>query len=618
MSAATGIKAGPRTGLAPRLALAALFLWAVAGIVPAVAATGGPNATAIVRDNVDLPVHTLSAADIGRYQTIFDLQRDQKWADADRQISLLKDKLLLGHVLAQRYTQDGSAPYKASYKELADWLAHYADHAGADLVHKKAMALKPRNDKAPPAPVGVDVGEFAGDPLTPNVMKTGPRAKARTAAEKRTIALAESAMYGHLGQGKTALAEKVLERADLQQAYSQSEYDSWRRRIANQYFMDGNDAKALVLAGAAARRSRKEVPTADWVAGLAAWRSGRFDNAAHHFEQLALSETATTWDTSAGAYWAARVALKLRQPAEFTRMLLEAAKYPRTFYGLIAHRQLGRDLPLVWDAPPLRPEDVQRLSTMPAVRRAVALSDVGQTVLAERELRRLTGKGRDQLAGALLGLAGRLETPATLLQLGVNWRNATGEHVDAALYPLPPWEPENGFSIDRALVFAFMRQESAFNPRALSPAGASGLMQLMPRTASFIARDSALRKQKGKLFAPEYNIELGQRYLQHLLDNPLVKGNIFYLAAAYNAGPGNLQKWMRELRFDDDPLLFTELIPLAETRNFVEQVITNYWIYRDRLGLPSGSLDHVTVGNWPQYEGGDRFGTVEGVATRAN
>jgi soluble lytic murein transglycosylase-like protein len=629
MSAATGIKAGHKRGVpqAFRRALAALVLGALPLLIigdarPAAAATRDAGLPEPSREAIDLRLNSLSAADIARYQAIFDAQRDQKWAEADRHIRLLQDRLLLGHVLAQRFSQDGNAAYKTSYRELADWLKNYGDHPGADVIYKKALAAKPRAESPPPAPIGADAGDFAGEALTPNILRAGPTVRKRTAAEKRTIELAEAAMQRHLAQGKLELAERVLDRADIQQAYSASEFDAWRRRIASQYFIAGNDQKALILAAAAARRSRAEVPTADWVAGLAAWRLARYDNAAHHFEQLAHSETATTWDTSAGAYWAARVMLKLRQPREFTRMLEEAARYPRTFYGLIAHRQLGRDLPLAWDAPALKPDDAQRLAAMPVVRRAVALSDLGQTVLAERELRRLNLKGRDQLASALLGLAGRLDTPATFLHLGLTWRDATGEHIDAALYPLPPWEPETGFSVDRALVFAFMRQESAFNPRALSPAGASGLMQLMPRTASFVAGDGALRrKDRHRLFAPEYNIELGQRYLQHLLDNPLVKGNVLYLAAAYNAGPGNLQKWMRELRFDEDPLLFTELIPMAETRNFVERVVTNLWIYRARLGLASPSLDAMTVGNWPLYDGGDQPGPaiapLEGVANRA-
>src|SRR3546814_6213950 len=115
-------------------------------------------------------------------------------------------------------------------------------------------------------------------------------------------------------------------------------------------------------------------------------------------------------------------------------------------------------------------------------------------------------------------------------------------------------------------------------------------MQLRPNTAGAVAGDRSLRSKRSrhKLFAPEYNIDLGQRYLQTLLKMPMVNGNLMYLAAAYNAGPGNLQKWLRaNPDISADPLLFIETIPLSETRIFVERVLNNYWIYRIRIGQPN-------------------------------
>jgi soluble lytic murein transglycosylase len=558
---------------------------------------------AIGQGNGDPLVYPLTAADIGRYQSAFQHQRAERWDQADRELAQIKDRLLVGHVLAQRYlAQARSAPALLKYADLEIWLTANRDHPGAHEIHRAALRLKPRNARNPAAPTGPDLSEFNGEPVVPAGGRIGPQRRKRSPAEQRTVNQADAAFLRHLRAGQLAPAEKVLERADVQAALSPSEFDDWRRRLATQYFLAGQDQAALRVAEQAARRSRERVPRADWLAGLAAWRLGRYDNAAYHFEQLASSATAGAWEQAAGAYWASRVALKLRQPAEAVRMLERAAEQPRTFYGLLAVNQLGRDLPLDWRAPTLSTADARRLAAIPGVRRAVALSDIGETALAEQELRALRGRSSSNLAAALLGLAERLDAPSALMQLGMAWRDATGEPVDAALYPLPSWEPDGGFQVDRALVFALIRQESAFNPRALSPAGASGLMQLMPRTASSMAGGLA-RNQRHRLFAPEFNIELGQRYIRHLLDNAPVSGNLFYLAAAYNAGPGNLQKWIKELRFDDDPLLFTETIPLYETRNFVERVVANHWIYRARLGLASPSLDNLTVGNWPLYDG---------------
>src|SRR3546814_6617268 len=105
--------------------------------------------------------------------------------------------------------------------------------------------------------------------------------------------------------------------------------------------------------------------------------------------------------------------------------------------------------------------------------------------------------------------------------------------VDAALYPIPPWQPASGFTVDRALIYAMMRQESGFNPRALSPDGARGLMQLMPRTASYIAGDRRYHgKRENELYDPSLNLELGQRYIAYLLVHDRVQGDLFRLATA--------------------------------------------------------------------------------------
>jgi soluble lytic murein transglycosylase-like protein len=195
-----------------------------------------------------------------------------------------------------------------------------------------------------------------------------------------------------------------------------------------------------------------------------------------------------------------------------------------------------------------------------------------------------------------------MEIASVQLRLGQILLAPESPYYDNALYPLPPWRPDDGFAIDRALVYAFMRRESGFSSRAKSRAGARGLMQLMPITASFVAKDrSLLDRNKAKLFSPEFNLDLGQTYLLHLLDTETVNGNLFLLAVAYNAGPGNLRKWLKSTKHMNDPLLFIESLPLRETRLFVERVLTNFWIYRSRLGQDLPSIDAVVNRNWPYY-----------------
>jgi soluble lytic murein transglycosylase-like protein len=127
----------------------------------------------------------------------------------------------------------------------------------------------------------------------------------------------------------------------------------------------------------------------------------------------------------------------------------------------------------------------------------------------------------------------------------------------------------------------------------------------MPRTASFIARDRKLRgskKNRDVLFDPETNLSLGQKYIHILMNDRAVKGDLFRMLAAWNGGPGNLNKWNRTVNYKDDPLLFIESLPSKETRIFIERVLTNYWIYQARFGNPNPSLDLAATGQWPIYQ----------------
>ena len=292
-------------------------------------------------------------------------------------------------------------------------------------------------------------------------------------------------------------------------------------------------------------------------------------------------------------------------------LLLIAADFPRTFYGLLAQRALGMDIDGPKPRQSLDRAQSQRLLADPAARRAVALLRVGERSRAESELARLDGDGDEALAAALSALNDAAGFPAYALRIARSlvpdagrW---SGQHLDSALYPIPPWQPERGFAVDRALIYALMRQESAFRTDAKSRDGARGLMQLLPSTANFVVRKRRFRgRSRDKLFDPELNIDVGQRYINYLLKHGGVDGDLLRMAAAYNAGPGNLVRWRRNMGRIEDPLLFIESLPSRETRDFVEKVVANLWIYRARLGQPRPTLDAVAAGDWPAYTALDR------------
>ena len=292
-----------------------------------------------------------------------------------------------------------------------------------------------------------------------------------------------------------------------------------------------------------------------------------------------------------------------QRPDRVSRWLKMAAGQPRSFYGIIARRWLGEKSPFDWQPPVLTRERLQRVTTEKPGRRALALLEAGLNVRAGRELRFLAGSKNTELTQSLIALADKLSLPMVSYRAGAALIGNSATLPAVALYPLPEWKPREGFRVDRALIFAFMRQESAFNVRARSSVGARGLMQLMPATASFIAQRRFHGKQRNKLYDPALNTSLGQKYILHLLENNHIDGDLLLLAAAYNGGPGNLKKWQRRARKGEytDALMFIESIPARETRIFIERVLSNLWMYRERLGEPAPSLDALAAGERPVY-----------------
>lgn len=597
-----------------------LKTWSRLGLIVATALVGASvvktsafaNATVVSPTPAPLSgtAHTLErprvlgSEDTARYVRIFELQDEARWAEAEREIARVKDPVLLGHLLAQRYLHP---KYRSTYAELTGWLDEHGDHPLAERLHKLALSRLPAGQKAPPAPILPDLGDLALDLPAAIEDKAYVSPRRATPEEARPLIALQKGILEQIQADKPAQAEAALQKPEIKALLEPAEFDDLQQRIAARYLFDGEDDKAFRLARQAADRSGEAVPHSHWIAGLAAWRLKDYGQAQRHFAQLAALPNISAWDHTAGAFWAARAALRNRKPAEANRHLAQAATYPRTFYGLLAARQLGKPISFAWNQAALQARDLADLAErVPGVRRAIALTEVGRGELAGLELRRLYARANDDLAGVLIHLASKLDAPAAAMRLALQVRDARGAYHDSALYPVPPWRPESGFMVDRALLFAFMRQESGFDTKAKSGAGATGLMQLMPRTAAQVSQDKSLGdRNRDRLYQPAVNMDLGQRYLQQLLGQEPVKGNLILLAAAYNAGPAAAQRWLRTVRHGGDPLLFVETIPVRETRLFIERVLTNFWIYRARLGQDEPSLDALAGGKWPYYIGLD-------------
>ena len=583
------------------------LLWAA--LLPANAAEGPlprdkPKAPEKVGHEPQGPFDILSADDVFLYRTAFDLQQSGEWGAADRIIAQISDNVLMGHISFQRYMHPTA--YRSDFNELTNWMRAYRDHPGANRVYRLAQRRRPQGARGPLAPqiarLETDDDDSKAIELTPPPNNTYRSTRSRSRAVRRQVRNWQRQLLRQIQQVILTKTEHTLRSKKSRALLDDAETDQLMWEIAIRWYFRGEDKKALRIASAAANRSREHVAIADWTAGLAAWRLGRYEVAEKHFEALALASKSSDWNVAAGAYWAARANLVNNNPEEVTRWLRIGARHQRTFYGLLSMRLLGEDIDIKWDLPPFDKVRFAMVRENQGVRRAIALAQIGKQHLAEREIRQLIPGVSSQNAEVLLAVAGHLGLPGATIQLGFKMLDPASRYYDAAVYPLPAWELENDYSIDRALIFAFIRQESRFNTNAKSPAGARGLMQLMPRTASFVAKDRTLRNNRlNELYNPQLNLDLGQRYLELLMGDKIVRGNLFMLAAAYNAGPGNLNKWLRQTNYADDPLLFIESIPARETRLFIERVLSNFWIYRLRLGQDVPSLDAVATGHWPFY-----------------
>lgn len=536
---------------------------------------------------VDAAWRPLSGHDETLYRQIFELQRSGRWSDANWLIGRLESKLLLGHVRFQRLMHPTA--YRANYDELRNWLARYADHPGAYRIYALAHRRQPDGAKSLILPVhGKEhLRQFLGDKS-----KISPSA----AATDRELA---APILKLISQGELIDAEAAIKASSMGAGPS----DRLRAKVAFAYLLRKDAKSALTIAARAANRSRASTSLPDWVAGLAAFQLGRYADASKYFAQHARSPHASDWNKSAGAYWAARALTIIREPVRAEHWHRIAAQYRFTFYGQLAQAKLGLTRREEWQPVPPRAGDLNRVMELQGGLRALALAQVGEVRRADEEMLQFLGDAGSSLTGTITRVAGYLGLPQSAVRGAFRLSARFSVNPPAsALFPQPEWQPDEGRTVDEALIWAFVRQESVFNPRATSSAGARGLMQLMPRTANYIAGEKLFSgKSRDFLYEPPMNLALGQRYLRYLMRKGHVGQDLFRLLAAYNAGVGNLKRWEKSGRLSSDPLMFIETLPLLETRLFVERVMANFWAYRQRLNQPTPSLDQLVKGRWPQY-----------------
>lgn len=276
------------------------------------------------------------------------------------------------------------------------------------------------------------------------------------------------------------------------------------------------------------------------------------------------------------SYWQARALEELGRKKE-ARALYQLTAAGRGYYSFMSAERLG--LPYQLGASDLRASTslLRELKRKPAIKRAHEWWQLGEA-----------GKATREWSMALRDASGEMWKAAVILASDWQWHDHV---IQAAFKAGQPDALEQRFPVafeqavastsqesglSQSLIWSIIRQESAFNPKAVSRVGAKGLMQLRPSTAREVARRHKVSKGTPDLFDPAVNIRLGSLYLSQLLQK--FDQNYAIAAAAYNAGPSRVSRWLERRPFDEADL-WIETIPFSETRRYVQQVMAFTVVY---------------------------------------
>lgn len=569
-----------RLGSATCAVLLAVGAFVLAIAMPAFPARAGSM-------HADIP-ELLSEADLAIYRSAF-AKLNSGQLTAARDIAATAQSSLLASVIEGEVLL-GFRARSNSFEQLSVWLASFSDHPQAIDIYQRARAKRSRSAGLVEPVSTVHQPTFYG-----TRERTGSGPDPQGAARRLAAALRPVLRRDDAERGETIWRKAIADGNVPDWAASY-----WAYRIGWRAYINNDIPRALRMGAEGGFSATPDAAAALWVAGLAAWRLGDTDAALGYFAAIDDKPDVSEDLHSAGLYWAARSAFASARPERIADLLGRASAHRETFYGLMALRTLGFNPQFDWFPPGFISADWNQVRDIAAVQRAVALVQVGELGLADRELKHLWGRTDPQHYGALVRLSAALNLPATQVWLG--FRPPMGQSSPpSGRYPAPNWEPFGGWRVDKALVYALALQESRFQTRARSRAGARGLMQLMPATASGVRQADHLRGQAGSLYDPEFNMELGQTYLEELAGMGHLRGALPKIIAAYNAGPGSVLNWETSVQDGGDPLLFIESIPFSETRHYVEVVLRNYWLYQLRFGAPTPSMDALIRGSWPDF-----------------
>lgn len=396
--------------------------------------------------------------------------------------------------------------------------------------------------------------------------------------------------------GRPEDALPVAARIDARQAplFARDDIYRERRLYVPRALRGGNSRQAYQLVSNSGLTSGEEFADGEWMSGWLQLRYLRDPNAAAaHFEHLDANVSSPV-SSSRALYWRGEAARALGRTAEAQDFLQRAARFNFTYYGQLAATRADPNATLA--LPPtsqVGPEARSRFENRELVRALRLMAEVGARSDFESIAYYLDDTLEDPQEIELLSQMAREQAyPRTALRSAKAglFRNVVA--VDAA-YPLLelPAAVQARSRPEPALVLAIIRQESEFEPSAVSSANAHGLMQLLPTTASLTARREGMTYDRSALTTnPSYNMTLGSAYLGEMIDE--FGGSYVLAIASYNAGSNRAREWIGDWGDPRSPSTdvvdWVELIPFNETRNYVQRVMENLQVYRYRLaGQPT-------------------------------
>ena len=370
--------------------------------------------------------------------------------------------------------------------------------------------------------------------------------------------------------------------------YSMPKY--WWREInfhVRKQISYGNYDNAIAVLKRFNKGSDDYSSESSWLIGWLSLTFLKNPEVAYEYFKIMFYKVKTPISKARASFWAGKAAKTLGDKNSAATWFNRASAFPATFYGQLAVKELGKNLYLPSEISNFTKKDYEEYKNLELTRCLILLNKTGSyklsRVFAMRLVELAKSKKEIHMLASLLK-----EIELVSLSIFVGKKSIYKDiYIPTLNFPIPNnkllEDIKSSSVLPLAETLAITRQESAFNPRAISRAGARGLMQVMPRTARLTAKKINYKYNRANLTKkPSYNVKIGSSYFKEMLKN--FNGSYILSLAAYNAGPNRVKRWLKvngdPRKGEVDPVTWIELIPITETRNYVQRVIEGMYMYR--------------------------------------